>query len=400
MRQYVVHRASPAVVARPPQEACEGPVVLRTTDVGQQSVQAADVSSPAEAAALPDPRRMFHAARELLAKSGKDNPPGRRKRKKVTSIPGARLEHLMCFIDNNRLQKDMHTVVDVCDQQAWELLDINHSRGEDVVKLSLDAVAVKSMMQEPADDLLMGCGCCGDIKTASKKSGQVDENRMLEETLSKRRLLIDNLKNQVEAQGAELSKAREGAEEAQVIAASEDAKLNLLTETHREEVSEIRRRLCLDDSFVEVLGLTAPDGLGDAFGMLPFAVGNAQRRLVLAGRLRVQEAQKLLERERCLHCEEVEALRREIQATSVAIAAKDGLSPDAAAFALTRSQAARQELRQCCEELSRAMSSFLVSRKQPTLPQVPGSDDDLAAWLETLTSRLSSLSLVDETPNG
>jgi len=376
--------------------------VSRTTEVGQQSVPADDVSSPVEAAAVPDPRRMFHAARELLAKSGKVHPPGRRKRKKVTSIPGARLEHLMCFIDNNRLQKDMHTVVDVCDQQAWELLDINHSRGEDVVKLSLDAVAVKSMMQEPADDLLMGCGCCGDIKTVSKESGQVDENRMLEETLSKRRLLIDNLKNQVEAQGAELSKAREGAEEAQIIAASEDAKLNLLTETHREEVSEIRRHLCLDDSFVEALGLTAPDGLGDAFGtsMLPLAVGNAQRRLVLAGRLRVQQAQKLLERERRLHCDEVEALHREIQATSVAIAAREGLTPDAAAFALIRSQAARQELRQCCEELSRAMSSFLVSRKQPTLPQVPASDSELAAWLETLTSRLSSLSIVDETTNG
>ena len=48
-------------------------------------------------------------------------------------------------------------------------------------------------------------------------------------------------------------------------------------------------------------------GPGDAFDTLPFAVSSARRRLVLAGRLRVEEAQKLLDAERSMHRQEIEA---------------------------------------------------------------------------------------------
>merc|ERR1719329_1538911 len=113
--------------------------------------------------ALPQPRP-FHAARELLARAGEapgdapaeSVPKARRRRKKSSiSIPGARLEHLMCFYDNLRLQNELKAADETSAQQEQDLQEVNHMRSEEVVRLTLEAVGIQEQLDSP-EDLL----CC------------------------------------------------------------------------------------------------------------------------------------------------------------------------------------------------------------------------------------------------
>jgi hypothetical protein len=287
----------------------------------------------------------------------------------------------MCFIDNNRLQNDMQTVAEVCDQQHWELRDINRSRSDDVAKLSYDAVIVKELMREPEDALLFGCGCHGNINARFGGSAHSEEHRRLQGILDRRHSLIEDLQNRVEAQKASLFKARDRVEDEQLEAATQGAKLKLLTEMHQQEVQQLRRHLS-QGAFGEATGKGASNGLGEPLGMLPLTVVSARQRLVLSGKLRAEEAQKLSETERRLHHEEIEAIWLDIKATSEAIAARGGLTPDASASAVRRAASGRQEVLRHCEQLRRPANSLLATLKQPALPQVPPSVGELGAWLQ------------------
>jgi len=397
MHQYVVQRAAPAVVARPLQDGFEAraagrPAVAATGPETKSAASSpgsmplaqakAALINPPVATGMPSGQRPFSAARELLAQRSKPRKPGHRRKKALTSIPGARLEHLMCFIDNNRLQNDLGTLTDLNDQQFWELSDVNRSRGEEVARLALDASSLKELMREPDDALLYGCGCCGSIKSSSSDA-TIDENRKLQKILDSRRLLIDELERQVENQSEDLNKARQRAEVAHKDAAMEEARLKVLMETHEQEVSELRRHLALEQpSHGAAFGLSLAERQVD---------GSACSRLVLAERLRMEEAQKLLEIERRLHSEEVEAIWRDVQATSRVADAIRGQTDS------VRSAEGRRKLLLCCEELHRPVCDFLRMLGRPPLPEVPAGTDELGAWLELLNS---CLCMCDEMVNG
>merc|ERR1711924_342190 len=107
------------------------------------------------------------------------------------------------------------------------------------------------------------------------------------------------------------------------------------------------------------------------------------------GRLRLEEARKLLDIERRLHREEVEAIMSDIHATSKVTSASRGCGSEDAGAAREQ-ELGRRELLRSCNELWRPASAFLLASSRPALPQVPASIDELGDWLELLSSRLNT----------
>jgi len=406
-KQRVIHRPSPAVTAGPAHGVADGRTVARPTAASRvldtkvtvqptnESAVTAMLSIPPVRMALPQ-QRPFSAARDLLAKRGKCRPRDRKKKKCLTSVPGARLEHLMCFIENNGIQNDMASIGEIFEQQCWELGDINRSRSQDVALLSLDAVAVKAMMREPEDALRCGCDCSRDGAASFKDAADEEQHQTLQAALDRRRLLREDLQRQVEVQSADLAKVREKAEHALIDAAAQDTRFKLLVSLHEQEVQELRHHLSLeqvshvaDEALGEEAGSGEPNSLSDCFGQLPLAVDAARQRSAMAEQLRVEEATKLRTTERRLHCEEVEAVWRDIKATSDTITAAGGLSVMHSLAIARLSEVDRRELQRCCEELWRPASLFLAALEQPALPPVPSLASELDDWLEHLRSQLN-----------
>mmetsp|Transcript_92674 Transcript_92674/g.145453 ORF Transcript_92674/g.145453 Transcript_92674/m.145453 type:complete len:391 (-) Transcript_92674:41-1213(-) len=384
MNRNIVQLA-PAVVVPPPSISIQ-------SEADEQLVEYDVVDRP----------RPFAAARELLAQNGQKR--RHRKRHNPTAIPNARLEHLMCFIDNSRLQDDIQTMKEVFDEQASDLMDINWVRGEEVLRLSSESQALKRQMQEP-DDAVQGCHGYQKCIERSVASSRREHCEMMQQVVDNRREQVRDLQRQLESQSIELARTKERTREVQREAAKEEARLEILQTMHRQEMQELRKHLFIEDAVgsVEQRCEALGSGPGRPPVLRPSHIDDPTVR-----RLQLESARSLIDIERRLHREEVDALTRDFRETSAIIAA--AVSSSASLYGLdfdtdcdhsrccedevllssARWRAAgRHELRRCCEELQRPMNLLLSALEQEPLPKVPPSIADLDLWLQALSARLT-----------
>mmetsp|Transcript_6314 Transcript_6314/g.17585 ORF Transcript_6314/g.17585 Transcript_6314/m.17585 type:complete len:284 (-) Transcript_6314:105-956(-) len=160
----------------------------------------------------PSVPRAFAAARQLL----RANEGHRRAMETPLAIPGARFEHLMCCYENNRMHGDLKATEESCDQQAQNVQDLHHARGDEVVRLSCEAADLRKQLHEPEDVL-------------------TDPGRPAKQVVE-----LDSLKLQGMAQRADLEKEKQRAREAQKEAVLHHAKLAVFRETNEQELRELR----------------------------------------------------------------------------------------------------------------------------------------------------------------
>jgi len=337
--------------------------------------------------ALPQPRP-FHAARELLARAGEapgdapaeSVPKARRRRKKSSiSIPGARLEHLMCFYDNLRLQNELKAADETSAQQEQDLQEVNHMRSEEVVRLTLEAVGIQEQLDLP-EDLL----CCDMPPSPTPKvlraaasaekgvgGGEDGEPRAapsrveLEESVRLRWKLVERLQRRSAALRAECAELQAKALEAEREATQQQAKLAVCQESHAQEAEHFRSKL----------PQWPPAGVPETSQEVAL---ERTRRLEAEGksqlavdRLGAQQARALLESERQLHREQAQRLERELRLLRARADASAGSS-----------------LRASCEAVQGPANRFLAA-----LGRAPVETGSPERWAAALCDCLANLTV-------
>mmetsp|Transcript_43734 Transcript_43734/g.126327 ORF Transcript_43734/g.126327 Transcript_43734/m.126327 type:complete len:392 (-) Transcript_43734:167-1342(-) len=144
-----------------------------------------DASKPAKAEAMAPPAAI------VLGEAAPAPPPaaggscggaprrrqaaGRRRRSAKTSIPGAHLEHLMCFIGNSRLQNDLKVAEDMSAQQDQDVEEMHHARCQEVRALTFEAAAL-SLLGDGGGDLV---ACGGAARPRGAEGLPADFNGMI-----------------------------------------------------------------------------------------------------------------------------------------------------------------------------------------------------------------------------
>jgi len=236
------------------QAACEAPppppvpaasstdlATVATPPLPPPIIPAASSTDPATVA-MP-PLQRFRAARELLlaagprrgGRSGEKGRPlkGRRRRAAPAqlSIPGAQLEHLMCFISTSRLQGELTEIDFAHSLQDTQVEDLRRTRDEEVLRLSVEAA---TLWGGPGEDLLLGGG-----------SREVRQAREVEEGPCRASARLDALKRQVASQDAAVAAAQRGTLEAEHEVALLEARLEALAspgQARQAASLELRRR--------------------------------------------------------------------------------------------------------------------------------------------------------------
>jgi len=345
-------------------------------DAPQCGTSDGDDSAARSSSALPQSPpspllRPFEAARQLLRSAAERGAltqcQGLRCRRRErrcrvrTEIPDACLQHLMCFIDNSRLQSDVQEAEELCDQHAREIFDVERERGDMAAKLDLEIYSLLRRLEEPADAPL------GEDELQG-----IDRVCLDEETLNRERERVDALRHEVDDQRAKLEEAQTLALEARRNAAHKAAELTVRQMTRLGELDGLRRRLDERATVEAHAPAMVPTGLALVGGAAAYGVGTT---FVDDG------------------------------ATGSSVSADAGsvrpgkFANDCLVAGQLRIVALRMELRRCCENLQGPACLVFSALQQPALPRLPtraaaGSVEDaadLASWLEALGVRLAGL---------
>lgn len=186
---------------------------------------------------FPSPPRRFAAAREALAHGaarGKDSsgavanggkrenganaadttngavvangPSDSRSRKRgkrafKSEVPGARLEHLMCFWQKSRLQNEIDSMAELGAQQERELEEVAAVQGEALIRMTEEVARLRYCAGEPA----------GYLDDRQQKLTE------LRESVRQRQAQVQRLKAQVQRQSKDLEEVVQQAEEAEAM---------------------------------------------------------------------------------------------------------------------------------------------------------------------------------------
>lgn len=198
----------------------------------------------------PSPR-CLHAARQLLLQSrvetrrviedgGVEGRRRRRRRSVSTAMEGARLEHLMCFVGNARMQEELRAMEEIIAQQSQDVREINIARCKEVLTLSRDVAGLQEQLlgQAAAEGDLLLCEAFPPNRQrqplpsappgalAGSVTAHADGSKALEEELARKDAILQEL--------------RKEAAEAETEAAQLSARLAVVQETHEQELRALR----------------------------------------------------------------------------------------------------------------------------------------------------------------
>lgn len=208
-------------------------------------VRGASVAVDAELApaAPAAPPRPFHAARQLLQRAGgprrgraraasgggalprgKKNPHAEGL---ITAVEGARLEHLMCFVGNTKMQEELKAMEQIINRQANDVHEINAARCSEVISLSREVAALRAKLL--GDDMAAGgdlLACSGPRAVRHLGWGsQAEEVAALQEELVRQERLFQEATRDV----------LEAEREAAIL----EARLAVAQEVHKQEMREL-----------------------------------------------------------------------------------------------------------------------------------------------------------------
>eukprot|EP00971_Amphidinium_carterae_P206409 4096157-Amphidinium_carterae.2 len=205
-------------------------------------------ASSASTRAPAPPPRPFLAARELMQERAPPRrrtkrvgenlltlQPRQRRSQKSLSIEGARLEHLVCCYNNDRFQGDLKVAEEHCEEQAKDLVDLHHIRGEEGVLLTQEARDLRKILGSVEDDILMCGGQAWSMlfpQMTASHSGLDDTEEDLQES-----------RKQVDLSKIELAAVRRRVKQAQRDAVLHQARLSVTREIREMEVHEVREML-------------------------------------------------------------------------------------------------------------------------------------------------------------
>eukprot|EP00927_Polykrikos_kofoidii_P011601 TRINITY_DN14953_c0_g1_i4.p1 TRINITY_DN14953_c0_g1~~TRINITY_DN14953_c0_g1_i4.p1 ORF type:complete len:377 (+),score=76.63 TRINITY_DN14953_c0_g1_i4:73-1131(+) len=145
------------------------------------------------------------------------------------SVPGPRLEHLVCFVRNAKYQSELKMMEEVCAQQAREVEEVSLARGAELLRLNAQVTLLRSRLCYPPP------GTDGDLPLAplptaadlgaSEQEGVAEGSAEARAQDALRRLKVEFkvVRQQVQRQELELREAAARANEAEAVRATLEA---------------------------------------------------------------------------------------------------------------------------------------------------------------------------------
>lgn len=290
-------------------------------------------------------------------------------------MKGARIEHLMCWFDNQQSRQNLAQAEEEHANLQQDLQERHSLRCEDVQEYTLNIQNLRQQLGE-SEDLLEGVDHIGQMEPLTSDAPRAYANaaavrRDWEE--------VERLRKQVAERREEIRVLRRQALDARRAAATEEARLRVYEELHTQEVSLLRTQL----PSWPPMGVQGPEVELENSRR---AAAEERKKLIL-DELAAQQARARLESERKLHREEVDLLTQRLRT-------KQGYA------GVELPERATAEIRLQLEALEQPFSEFLANLGEPALPPVPKStiakDSESVAglnrWVGVLAGRLSALS--------